>query len=62
MLIFNYPSKKALKASIGEKLNYTGSLFHTVYTSCGTFTGKNIKGRKFTATVTVRNDIITEVS
>ena len=42
MLIFNYSSKKELKANIGKKLNYTEtSIFGLEYKSNGILVGSN---------------------
>ncbi len=69
MMIFNYESKKQLKENIGKYLKYTEtSFFGDEYKSRGTFTGCNRPSlpegtgtREFFATVTVWNDVITEV-
>ena len=64
MIIFNYPSKKALKECIGQPLRYIEtSLFGPEYTPNGTLTGANrphitCKGREFFANVTMENGII----
>jgi hypothetical protein len=42
MMIFNYPTKKSLKESIGQPLEYTEtSLFGAEFKSDGEFTGCN---------------------
>jgi len=67
MLIFNYPSKKALKESIGSKLNYIEtSLFGAEFNPNGTFPGANRpqvtkQGREFFATVTMKDGLIFKV-
>ena len=69
MLIFNYNSKKELKANIGKKLNYTEtSLFYKEYKSNGVLVGSNRphltnnKGREFFAEVTLKNNLIKKVN
>jgi hypothetical protein len=68
MLIFDYSSKKELKASIGKQLHYLEtSLFGPEYRSTGTLTGANRphitnKGREFFATVVMRDGLIEKVS
>lgn len=67
MMIFDYPSKKDLKASIGQKLRYQEtSLFGDEYRPTGTLHGCNrphITGhkREFFANVTMANGLITSV-
>ena len=64
MIIFNYPSKKALKECIGQPLRYIEtSIFGAEYRPDGTLTGANRphitgKGREFFANVTMENGII----
>ena len=71
MMILNYKSKKQLKESIGESLDYTEtSFFGNEYKSDGTFCGCNRpysheypkfeqrKGREFFAEVTMQNNLI----
>jgi len=64
MIIFNYPSKKALKESIGQPLRYIEtSLFGPEYRDTGTLTGANRphitgQGREFFANVTMANGLI----
>ena len=64
MIIFNYPSKKVLKESVGQPLKYIEtSLFGPEYTPNGTLTGANRPhithiGREFYANVTMQNGII----
>ena len=42
MIIFNYPSKKACKAAVGERLKYTEtSIFGPEYIADGSLTGAN---------------------
>jgi len=64
MLIFNYASKKDLKASVGKPLRYIEtSLFGAEYKTSGMLTGANRphitgKGREFFANVTMENGLI----
>jgi len=64
MLVFNYESKKALKASIGKPLRYIEtSMFGPEYRDNGILTGANRphithKGREFFANVTMENGLI----
>jgi len=64
MIIFDYPSKKILKASIGQPLQHIEtSFFGPEYLSNGSLTGCNrphITGhkREFFATVTMKDDMI----
>jgi hypothetical protein len=68
MLIFNYPSKKELKASIGKRLIYQEtSIFGPEYKDNGEFTGSNrphITGQKreFYANVKMVDGKISKVS
>ena len=68
MIVFNYASKKDLKASIGKPLRYIEtSLFGPEYKDNGKLTGANRphitgKGREFFANVTMENGIIKAVS
>lgn len=68
MLILNYPSKKALKAAIGQTLDYTEtSLFGPEYRANGKLTGANRPhitkmGREFFAEVTMKDGRIEKVS
>ena len=67
MIVFNYPSKKALKESIGEPLRYIEtSLFGPEYARDGQLTGANRphitgSGREFFATVTMKGGKIEKV-
>ena len=67
MLIFNYPSKKILKESIGKPLDYIEtSLFGFEYKETGTLTGANRphitgQGREFFANVTMVDGLIKAV-
>ncbi|MCS5549893.1 MAG: hypothetical protein NZ811_00045 [Gammaproteobacteria bacterium] len=67
MIVFNYPSKKALKANIGKPLEYIEtSLFGGEYVPNGQLTGANRPhitglGREFFATVTMKNNLIMAV-
>jgi hypothetical protein len=64
MMVFNYVSKKALKESIGEPLNFIEtSLFGPEYRSNGVLTGANRphitgKGREFFAVVIMADGLI----
>ena len=67
MLIFNYPSKKVLKESIGKPLNFIEtSMFGPEYQLNGTLTGANRphitgQGREFFAQVTMKDGKIKSV-
>lgn len=67
MIIFNYPSKKELKAAIGCPLNYIEtSMFGPEYKADGLLTGANRphitgKGREFFANVYMENGLIKSV-
>lgn len=67
MIILNYPSKKALKESIGQELKYIEtSIFGPEYIANGTLTGANRphitgQGREFFAQVTMENGLIKSV-
>ena len=67
MLVFNYASKKDLKASIGKPLRYIEtSLFGEEYKTTGMLTGANRphitgKGREFFANVTMHDGLIASV-
>lgn len=67
MIVFNYPSKKELKANIGKPLRFIEtSLFGDEYMPDGTLTGANRphitgKGREFFARVTMENGLIKSV-
>lgn len=66
-LVLHYESKKALAASVGQKLNYTDpSIFGSDYQPDGTVYGSNrphLTGfkREFFAAVTLRNGLIAKV-
>lgn len=68
MIIFNYPSKKELKANIGQPLNYIEtSMFGAEYTPNGKMTGANRphithQGREFFAQVTMVDGLISKVT
>ena len=69
MLIFNYKSKKELKANIGKTLNYSEtSMFGPEYKANGILVGSNRpystenKGREFFAEVIIKNNIIVKVN
>jgi hypothetical protein len=67
MIIFNYPSKKELKAAIGQPLRYTEtSMFGPEYKADGLLTGANRPhitglGREFFANVLMENGLIKSV-
>lgn len=67
MIVFNYPSKKALKENIGKPLQYIEtSLFGAEYVRTGKLTGANRphitgQGREFFATVTMQDGLIARV-
>lgn len=67
MIIFNYASKKELKAAIGKPLKYIEtSMFGPEYQENGTLTGANRPhitglGREFFARVTMENGLISKV-
>ena len=74
MMILNYKSKKALKETIGQPLDYTEtSMFGEEFSSDGQFCGCNRpyspeypkfeqrKGREFFATVTMKDGLIHKV-
>ena len=67
MIIFDYPSKKALKESIGEPLRFIEtSLFGPEYRRDGDLTGANRphitgRGREFFAVVTMQDGVIKRV-
>ena len=67
MMIFVYPSKKALKECIGQELNYQEtSVFGPEYVPNGTITGANRPhitgiGREFFAQVTMEDGLIKSV-
>ena len=67
MIVFNYPSKKELKANIGKPLKYREtSMFGNEYVSDGYLVGANRPhitglGREFFAEVTMKNNLIAGV-
>ena len=67
MIVFDYASKKDLKASIGKPLRYIEtSFFGPEYRTDGMLTGANRphitgKGREFFANVTMANGLIVGV-
>ena len=67
MIVFPYASKKELKASIGQYLNYIEtSQFKAEYVSTGEILGANRPhitglGREFYATVVLKDGIIVSV-
>ena len=75
MLILNYPSKKAIRCCIGQRLDYTEtSMSGAEYRSSGNFTGSNRpynpefpkhsvrKGREYFAQVRMLDGLIAEVN
>jgi hypothetical protein len=68
MIVLRYPSKKELKAAIGQPLRYIEtSMFGPEYRPDGTFAGANRPhitglGREFFAEVTMANGLIAKVS
>lgn len=67
MIVFNYPSKKALKENIGKPLEYIEtSMFGAEYIDNGLLVGANRPhitgiGREFFAQVTMCNGFIDSV-
>lgn len=67
MIVFNYNSKKDLKACIGQQLNYIEtSMFGAEYVADGYMVGANRphitgKGREFFAEVTMSEGLIAKV-
>ena len=67
MIVFNYPSKKALKENIGQPLEYIEtSMFGSEYIDNGLLVGANRPhitgiGREFFAQVTMCNGFIDSV-
>lgn len=67
MLVFAYPSKKELKANVGQPLRFIEtSLFGAEYRENGVLTGANRPhitgmGREFFANVTMENGLIKAV-
>ena len=67
MLVFNYASKKDLKASVGQRLKYIEtSIFGNEYQSTGYLVGANRphvtgKGREFFAEVKMQDGLIQSV-
>ena len=75
MIIVNYKSKKDLKNSIGQKLDYTEtSMFGNEYKENGKFSACNrpsinsvlinrgiLRAREFFTTITIENDLIKKV-
>ena len=68
MIIFNYASKKELKAAIGQPLRYIEtSMFGDEFVTDGELTGANRphitgKGREFFARVTLEGGFIRKVT
>ena len=67
MIVFDYPSKKALKENIGKPLEYIEtSIFGPEYIDSGQLVGANRPhitgiGREFFAQVTMRDGLIDAV-
>ena len=67
MIIFNYPSKKALKENVGNPLRFIEtSVFGPEYRADGTLTGANRPhitglGREFYANVIMKDGLIAAV-
>lgn len=64
MLVATYKTKKALKESLGQELKFQEtSIFGTEYQTNGSFpvVGPSATSRKWTATVTMENDLIKKV-
>jgi hypothetical protein len=67
MLVFNYTSKKDLKASVGQRLKYIEtSIFGAEYNPNGELVGANRphitgKGREFFAQVKMQDGLIVSV-
>ena len=75
MIIVNYKSKKDLKNSIGQKLDYTEtSMFGNEYKTNGKFSACNrpsinsvlinrgiLRAKEFFTTITIENDLIKKV-
>lgn len=64
MIVASYPTKKALKESIGKHLRYHETSLHgTEYKSNGRFgvVGPGAYDRKWYATVVMENDLIKSV-
>ena len=68
MMIFLYPSKKALKESVGQPLNYREtSIYGLEYVADGRLIGSNRPhitglGREFFAQVMMRDGLIAKVT
>jgi len=65
MMAAHYPTKKVLKASIGQALRYEEtSFFGNEYTENGTFclVGPSSTQRKWFASVTMKDGLIQKVS
>jgi hypothetical protein len=68
MLVFNYPSKKELKANVGKRLKFIEtSMFGDEYSPNGKLTGANrphitLQGREFFAQVTMVDGLISKVT
>tara|TARA_R110000822_G_C15275303_1_gene489615 strand:+ start:1016 stop:1297 length:282 start_codon:yes stop_codon:yes gene_type:complete len=67
MIVFNYPSKKEMKANVGQPLKYIEtSMFGNQYLSDGYLVGANRphitgQGREFFAEVTMKDGLIHKV-
>lgn len=65
MLVAKYPTKKVLKASVGQPLNYEEtSLFGAEYVPDGSFSvvGPSAYQRKWYARITMKDGLIAKVS
>jgi hypothetical protein len=65
MLVAKYPTKKALKESVGQRFRHEEtSMYGPEYHGDGKYTvvGPGAYERKFYATVTVSNGVISKVS
>ncbi len=68
MIVFNYPSKKELKANVGKPLRYIEtSMFGEEYIPTGMLTGANRphitgQGREFFAQVIMQDGLIEKVT
>ncbi len=68
MIVFNYPSKKELKANVGKPLRYIEtSVFGEEYIPTGMLTGANRphitgQGREFFAQVIMQDGLIEKVT
>ena len=62
MLVLHYPSKKSLKASVGQRLRFTEtSMFGPEYSDNGSVTGTNHPKRSWFANITMKEGVIHKV-